>query len=322
MFGGFTAMDGGSAETTIALPKTIDGWTRPDQPRRITADTIFDYMDGAGELYIGYRFRYLDVIEYTSSDEDQILVELYWMESSNDAFGLLSGDWGGDGIDLSPPYEAAGGPSWLSPKRALYGNGLLRIWSGDLYVRIMAYNDTEKSKHAVLALGRSIVAGRQDQPPPKLLSALPVRLKAGAKLRGNRVCYFRSHLVLNAIYFLSAANILEFAHSVEAVTASYESDKAGPGRRGPQLILARYPNSEAAQKALSHFEKGYLPEKSLPADRVAGGPTVWQIEEGWIGYEIAGKDLAVVFECMTREQAGSFVTEGIQRFKDLEASHD
>ena len=85
-------MDGGSAETTIALPKTIDGWTRPDQPRRITADTIFDYMDGAGELYIGYRFRYLDVIEYTSSDEDQILVELYWMESSNDAFGLLSRD--------------------------------------------------------------------------------------------------------------------------------------------------------------------------------------------------------------------------------------
>ena len=43
------------------LPKTVDAWTRPDSPRTITADTIFKYMNGAGELYIGYRFDHLEV---------------------------------------------------------------------------------------------------------------------------------------------------------------------------------------------------------------------------------------------------------------------
>src|SRR5512144_522848 len=53
-------------ESGVTLPKTIGGWTRAGEPRKITSKTIFDYMDGAGELYIGYRFDHLDVFEYSS----------------------------------------------------------------------------------------------------------------------------------------------------------------------------------------------------------------------------------------------------------------
>ena len=61
------------------LPKQAGAWSRPETPRRITAQTIFDYMDGAGELYVGYRFGHLDVYEYTAADQSlgTILVELY-----------------------------------------------------------------------------------------------------------------------------------------------------------------------------------------------------------------------------------------------------
>jgi hypothetical protein len=58
-------------------------------------------MNGAGELYIGYRFRHLDVYEYTSGSEENILVELYYMETPDDAFGLLSLDWGGESVTLN-----------------------------------------------------------------------------------------------------------------------------------------------------------------------------------------------------------------------------
>jgi len=37
------------------LPRTAAAWTRADAPRRIDATSIFSYMDGAGELYIGLR---------------------------------------------------------------------------------------------------------------------------------------------------------------------------------------------------------------------------------------------------------------------------
>jgi hypothetical protein len=82
-------------------------------------------MDGAGELYLGYRFQHLDVYEYTSPAQGEILVELYSMESPDDAYGLLSGDWGGEAADLKASgYDAA----QSGVPRALYGAGLLRIW--------------------------------------------------------------------------------------------------------------------------------------------------------------------------------------------------
>jgi len=48
----------------VNLPKQAGPWLRPDTWRRVTADTIFDYMDGGGELYLAYRFDHLDVCEY------------------------------------------------------------------------------------------------------------------------------------------------------------------------------------------------------------------------------------------------------------------
>ncbi len=78
----------------INLPKAVGGWTRPEAPRLINSQNIFKYMNGAGELYLGYRFHHLEVFAYSSDGQDNILVELYFMETSDDAFGLLSLDWG------------------------------------------------------------------------------------------------------------------------------------------------------------------------------------------------------------------------------------
>ncbi len=44
-------------ERTIELPKTVEVWKRPDSPKVVDASNIFQYMDGAGELYLGYRFK-------------------------------------------------------------------------------------------------------------------------------------------------------------------------------------------------------------------------------------------------------------------------
>jgi hypothetical protein len=85
------ALEGAAAR----LPAQAGLWTRPASARRITAETIFDYMDGGGELYLAYRLDYLDVLEYKASDPSAgtVLVEVYQMKSPDDAFGLLSTDW-------------------------------------------------------------------------------------------------------------------------------------------------------------------------------------------------------------------------------------
>ena len=218
------AMSHARPALAVHLPETVDGWSRPAPLRRIEAAGIFDYMDGAGELYLAYRFDHLDVAEYASPERGEILVELYWMRTSDDAYGLLSGDWGGEPVALKEPAPDPG-------PRALYGAGLLRLWSDDLYARVLATRESEAARRAVLALGRAIVAGRRDPPPPRLATSLP-QTAAELTLRPDSVCFLRSHLVLNSAYFVSQRDILNLGPNVEAVTARYGNAR---------LVLVRYP---------------------------------------------------------------------------------
>ena len=89
-------------EPSLKLPRSVGAWTQSGGPKFVGPKDIFNYMDGAGELYLGYRFKRLEVQLYSSADQGEILVELYWMECPDDAYGLLSGDWGGEAVDLPP----------------------------------------------------------------------------------------------------------------------------------------------------------------------------------------------------------------------------
>ena len=201
-------------EKTVNLPKTIGVWTRPDSARIINSSNIFDYMNGAGELYLAYGFDHLEVYEYTTADQqDGILVEVYVMKTSNDAFGLLSMDWGGEPVAIQslPSFQA--NPTVAPPTRALYGGGLLRIWADTIYARVMAYRETSESKEAVLSLSRKIAADRKLSAEPELLNIFAQAIHPDWKLRKDRIGYFRSHLVLNSLYYISHKNILNLDHS-------------------------------------------------------------------------------------------------------------
>lgn len=313
-------MDRRSDNPSVNLPKILGPWTRSDRVRRIGPEKIFEYMDGAGELYIGYRFGHLEVTEYLAPDEDKILVELYWMESSDDAFGLLSGDWSGEPVNPAP---AGGEPEslvWPSGRRGLYGAGLLRMWSDNLYVRIMAYRESPRSREAVLKLAELISQGRRNPPAPALLKALPPAVGEQFRLRADRVCYFRSHLVLNSVYFLSTTNILDLDKTAEAATGSYIAASPAEGARSVQVVLINYQDEPRAAKAMSHFERAYFPEKDESALRAASGLLrVAQVEDGWLGWAQKGRALILVFQCSVRDSASQFVAEVMKRLDVLEA---
>ena len=206
------------------LPKTVGVWNRLKPPRIINSNNIFKYMNGAGELYLGYRFRHLEVFDYTSDDQGNILVELYFMESPDDAFGLLSLDWGGEPVSFDGSPVATSKKSFSASTRALYGGGLMRLWSDDIYARIMAERETPASKEAVLELSKSIAANTQNPPEPVLVKKLSLEVGATWKLRVEQIELFlsqRHHLVLNSIYYLSHENILDLDLSAEAVSAPY-----------------------------------------------------------------------------------------------------
>jgi hypothetical protein len=293
----------------LNLPKIIGVWNRPDSPRVINSKNIFEYMNGAGELYLGYRFRHLEVFDYTSGNQDNILVELYFMETSDDAFGLLSLDWGGEPVSFSDSSANTSNQSLTSPTRALYGAGLLRIWSDNLYARVMVFRETPASKQAVLSLGKTIVANRKSPPEPELLKILPLHVDSAWKLRKDRLSFFRSYLALNSTYYLSHENILDLDLTVEAVTAPYEWISSSGDRKRSQFLLVKYESYERARKALNHFHDAYLPEhkKEFTADSATEGPRFFRLEDGWLAYQLLSQYIAIVFECPDRDSARTII---------------
>ena len=68
-----------------SLPVQIDGWSTAERDQLYTRDNIFDYMNGAGEMYLAYDFKKLFFREYTRPSAPPIIVEIYEMKSSGDA---------------------------------------------------------------------------------------------------------------------------------------------------------------------------------------------------------------------------------------------
>ena len=295
----------------LNLPKTVGVWNRPDSPRIINAKNIFKYMNGAGELYLGYRFRYLEVFDYASPEQGNILVELYFMESSDDAFGLLSLDWGGEPVSFDSSPAATSNQSFTVSARARYGGGLMRLWSDDIYARILAERETPASKRAVLALSKAIAANTINPAEPELVKILPLEIGAVWKLRIDRLSFFRSHLVLNSIYYLSHENILDLDLSAEVVSAPYEYFPGTGDPKRSQFLLVQYENPERARQALNRFHDAYLPDhkKEITADPATNSPSIFKLEDGWLAYKLLDKYIAVVFECPDRESAKAIIQE-------------
>lgn len=307
----FKAGEGGiMTESEPVLPESVGLWTRPDSPKAVTAKNIFDYMNGAGELYLGYRFDHLDVYEYNADSQKEILVELYFMKTSDDAFGLLSLDWGGEPVNLTYASQNEMTADFTWP-RALYGEGLLRLWTENVYSRVMATQETPESKEAVLTIGRAIVKGRKNLPGPNLMKKLKNALSPDWDLRRDRVSFFRTRLVLNSLYYLSHQNILDLDHTNEAVFAEYERKAPSVGRKRIPFLLIKYPDPQQAQTALSHFHNVYLPEHKLSKKSASGEKiqNAYAVEDGWMAYVFQDKSIAFVFECPDQETARAILDQ-------------
>ncbi len=287
----------------VNIPKTVYGWTKSDSTRLVDPKNIFEYMNGGGELYLAYRFDHLSVYHYEAKDQDKILVEVYQMKTTDDAYGLLSLDWGGEPVIFTSSTGKEVNPAIVQAPRALYGIGLLRMWSGTLYTRIMAFRETPEARKAVISLGKTIAADRSKSTPPEIISVFPKTVAKKWKLRNDRISFFRSHLVFNSIYFLSFKNILDLDHSTEAVTASYESAPKPAGRI--QTLIIKYSSIVKAQQAVNHFHDAYLSEQTTPSEN--NKIFIFNIEDGWLGYQLNGKCLTIVFEAPDRKIAREIV---------------
>jgi len=217
------------------LPAAVQGWTPAAPDDLYDPESIFSYIDGAGEVYRAYNFRHLLSRRYEKKDGPGITVDLFDMGSPADAFGVNTMDLEGEN-----PGIGQGGT---------YKDGLLSFWRDRYFVSVMAESETAAARGASLEIGRRIASAiGKDGPPPALLGALPPGLAPPTAVR-----YLHSPVILNRHYFVHAENVLNLGPSVEAVLA-----RLGEKGRGGALLIVRYPTDREASAAFTRFAAALL----------------------------------------------------------------
>ena len=250
------------------VPSEIYGWKAQGELEIYDRETIFDYINGAGEIYLSYAFRKLMVFRLVKTSDPTIFVELFDMGSPEDAFGVFSHAREGEEIGIGQGSE--------------YRGGLLCFWKSDFFVCIFSERETPAAKKAVFDLAEKIAKKiKVTGPKPKLLDFLPDK-----NLVNKSVRYFHLHTSLNYHYFVASQNILKLSPQTEAVLARYE-----PGQS--YLLCIRYQNQKQANEALNTFLNAYIPE-----EKESG---IAQIENGkWVGAQLEGVFVVVVFDAPTK----------------------
>ena len=272
------------------LPQEIAAWSRSGDDQVFGRDDIFDYMDGAGEIYLAYDFRALLVREYTKSEAPAIVVEIYQMSSSEDAYGIFTHDTDGDTFDLG--------------QGGIYAAGLLRFWKNTIFVRIMADRETSESRAAILRLGEIIAASIPEEgKKPRLVAFLPIDGLQAKSLR-----YFHTQVLLNTHFYLANVNVLNLSSETEAALARYERKKARA-----RVLLVRYPSPDRAFDAGGRFAEMVLLERFDPEK---GEVEPKKLENGkFASVLIRGPYLVIVLEADQRsllEQLSGEISKNLQ----------
>lgn len=254
------------------IPRTAGPWlSEADQV--FEAASIFDYIDGAGEVYRSYNMKLLVARRFHKDGKPDLVVDAFDMGSSADAFGVFTHDLDGQdaGIGQGSNYKA----------------GLLSFWKDRYFLSVYAEEETPETKALVLDLGRAIAAaipgvGKR----PDLLDLLPA-----AGLEARDVRYFHGSSILNYHHFVADTDILQLNGSDGAVLAPYGTKD---GRS--DLLIILYDSEARAAEAEISFLRAAGPS-STPNN-------MFRADNGrWTAMRIVGWWGAVVFDAGSAEEA-------------------
>ena len=280
---GIAIQDNASLDTLLPAPP--DGWRLDGEDAPYDRETIFEYMNGAGEVYLSFAYRGMIVRRLIDDDGNEIVIELYDMGIGADAFGIFARNWSGEEAGIGQNSE--------------YRSGYLLFWQDRYFCTVFTYGENEKTEATIFELGKAI-SGKigQESPLPPILALLPEE-----KLDRSSIRYFHLYTDLNQHYFVADENILDLGPETNAVLAQYSGEK-----HPAFLMIIAYPTSAQATAAFAAFTSAFMPESN-------GKPL--QIEDGtWASAEQSGTHITAVFDASSREQAQNLLMQAMKKIRE------
>ena len=147
----------------VSLLPQLNNWKLAEEPRPFRPETLFEYIDGAAEVYLSYDFKELLVGQFQEkSSKASLTVEIYDMENGRNAFGIYSAE-----RYPESRFLPIGNQGYLD-------EGTLNFLVGRYYVKLLCFEAGTRSEE-FLTLYAKDVAGKVKDPGslPALLTVFP-----------------------------------------------------------------------------------------------------------------------------------------------------
>jgi hypothetical protein len=259
------------------LPDAAAGWTAQAAAARYDSQTIFQYIDGHGEVYLAYGMTACEARRYSRpAGTGEAVVDAFEMGSPADAYGVFTHSREGKPVDVGQDGS--------------YGFGVLSFWQGRFFVSVSADHEGERTLAEVLALGRAIAETIPEKGErPALVGRLP-----SAGLERSSVVYLRHPRILEAHLPVGPGNPLAVGPGAPAVTARYRLEGGAA-----DLVLVQHEDAARAESAARAFSVRFL-DGGRPARR----------DDGWCAAAAAGeRTRAVVLRAASAETALALLAE-------------
>ncbi|MFH1686380.1 MAG: DUF6599 family protein [bacterium] len=265
---------------SLVLPTSLGEWTAVEPVETYDRNSIFDYIDGAGEVYNAYDFRRLAVQKYRDSVGDEITLEVFDMGNAGDAYGVFT-------------FANEDQDSTIGQGCEMIGSTLC-FWQGRYYICLGAAEESAAAIEGMRVLAQAVA---KQIPPavgrPDWIEHLPGDIVADGTIR-----FFHHHTLLNYHHYLSEHNWLNLDTGTDAALIENGLDAA-------TMLVVKYATEAKSATALATLKRELL-----------GGQSEARTESGrWTAVGAAGEYLAAVFGAPKEMPA----TETVARLLDAVA---
>ena len=250
----------GTAASDVRFPQ-IAGWQLSAEIQRFAPKTLYEYINGAADLYLACDFEELQVAEYGNAQKASIIVEVYRHRTPRDAFGIYSQERPPEAQVLS-----VGAQGYIDTH-------ILNFLTGRHYVKISSANTGAEDREVLQRFAGGMAASLEGN---GTLPA-PLNLFPGEGKRGNAEKYI-------------VRNFLGYPFFSGVFTAEYELT----GRKFRLFIIEANDGTACREIVQKYLRQAKAPNREVNEGRYAiADPHHGVVELQWKGKYIWGAvDLA------------------------------
>lgn len=148
----------GVSSLHFLLPDVVT-WKIPEAPQDYFPEILFEYINGAAEIYLSYDFKELTVGQYEKGDSNaSLIIEIYDMGNEINSFGIYSAERFPDSQFIS-----LGNQGYLEEET-------LNFIVGKYYIKLLCFDSGEDSADFLKLFSQEVVKRVEDKGtlPPAL----------------------------------------------------------------------------------------------------------------------------------------------------------